>query len=254
MSSDELTMEKDYEQLANEIQQTIDRHNNTFKLIKSTQYSDSNSYESAFKDYKLNKEVEDVEVQRKEIWEILTKKYNENTKMRNFFYQEMKNIDLQLMKQESTIDELLGSFQKLKQNNDTLATDLKNGKYNIQKNDYYMFMYKVLLFVQLVAIVLLIISVMGLIKKNTCLIIVFILLIATVIFMLYYIYIANLDRNKFSWNKYDLNDNSISTGGSKQCNSNLNRPKKKTEREELIDERVNKIVNDEKNKKSCSDV
>jgi hypothetical protein len=254
MSSDELTMEKDYEQLANEIQQTIDRHNNTFKLIKSTQYSDTNSYESAFKDYKLNKEVEDVEIQRKEIWEILTKKYNENTKMRNYFYQEMGNLDLQLMKQESAIDELLGNFQKLKQNNDTLATDLKNGKYGMQKNDYYMFMYKVLLFVQLVSTLLLIVSVMGLIKKNTCLIIVFILFIATVIFMLYYIYIANLDRNKFSWTKYDLNDDSISSGGRKQCNSNLNRPKKKTDREQLIDERVNSIVNDEKKSKSCSSV
>jgi hypothetical protein len=254
MSSDELTMEKDYEQLANEIQQTIDRHNNTFKLIKSSQYSDSNSYESAFKDYKLNKEVDDVETQRREIWEVLTKKYNENTKMRNFFYQEMKNIDLQLMKQESTLEELLGNHQKLKQNNDTLATDLKNGKYNMQKNDYYMFMYKVLLFVQLAAIVLLIVSVMGLIKKNTCLIIVFILFIATIIFMIYYIYIANLDRNKFSWNKYDLNDNSIASGGRGQCNSNLNKPKKKTEREQLIDERVSQIVKDEKNKKSCSAV
>ena len=254
MSSDELTMEKDYEQLANEIQQTIDRHNNTFKLIKSTQYSDSNSYESAFKDYKLNKEVDDVESQRKEIWEVLTKKYNENTKMRNFFYQEMKNIDLQLMKQESTLEELLGNYQKLKQNNDTLATDLKHGKYNMQKNDYYMFMYKVLLFVQLVSIVLLIISVMGFINKNTCLIIVFILFIATIIFMLYYIYIANLDRNKFSWTKYDLNDNLISSGGRGQCNSNLSKPKKKTERDQLIDERVNQIVNDEKNKKSCSAV
>ena len=254
MSSDELTMEKDYEQLANEIQQTIDRHNNTFKLIKSTQYSDSNSYESAFKDYKLNKEVDDVESQRKEIWEVLTKKYNENTKMRNFFYQEMKNIDLQLMKQESTLEELLGNYQKLKQNNDTLAADLKHGKYNMQKNDYYMFMYKVLLFVQLSSIVLLIISVMGFINKNTCLIIVFILFIATIIFMLYYIYIANLDRNKFSWTKYDLNDNSIASGGRGQCNSNLSKPKKKTDREQLIDERVSQIVNDEKNKKSCSAV
>ena len=64
MSSDDLTMEKDYELLANEIKQTIDRHNNTFKLIKNSQYSDTNSYESAFKDYKLNEEIDDVEEQR----------------------------------------------------------------------------------------------------------------------------------------------------------------------------------------------
>ena len=72
--------------------------------------------------------------------------------------------------------------------------------------------------------------------------------------MLYYIYIANLDRNKFSWTKYDLNDNSIASGGRGQCNSNLSKPKKKTDREQLIDERVSQIVNDEKNKKSCSAV
>ena len=97
----------------------------------------------------------------------------------------------------------------------------------MQKNDYYMFMYKVLILVQ-IAVILLIISIIGLVNKNTCLILVFILLIAAIIFMVYYIYIANLDRNKFSWNKYDLNDNLIVSGGSKQCNSNL-----KNQRREL---------------------
>lgn len=252
MSSSDLTIEKDYQQLANEIQQTIDRHNNTFKLIKSSQYSDSNSYESAFKDYKLNKEVEDVETQRKEIWEVLTKKYNENTKMRKYFYDEMKNVDLQLLKQEDSMEELLNMNQTLMNKNNTLASNLKHDKYSIQKNDYYMFMYKVLIFLQLISVVLLVLSIMGVIKKNSSLIIVFILLIAAIIFMVYYIYIANLDRNKFSWNKYDTNDINIQKGGARECNSNLKKPKKKTEREQLIDERVKKIVEDEKNKASCS--
>jgi hypothetical protein len=252
MSSSELTIEKDYQQLSNEIQQTIDRHNNTFKLIKSSQYSDSNSYESAFKDYKLNKEVDDVETQRKEIWEVLTKKYNENTKMRKYFYDELKNVDLQLLKQEDTIEELLNINQKLKSKNTTLSADLKHGKYSIQKNDYYMFMYKVLIFLQLISIVLLVVSILGIVNKNTSLILVFILFISAIIFMLYYIYISNLDRNKFSWNKYDINDMSIQEGGSKQCNTNLSKPKRKTDREQLIDERVKQLVEDEKNKSSCT--
>ena len=65
MSTNDLNMEKDYQKLSSEIQQTIDRHNNTFKLIRSSDYSDSNSYESAFKDYKIDKEIEDVEEKEK---------------------------------------------------------------------------------------------------------------------------------------------------------------------------------------------
>ena len=150
MSTNDLNMEKDYQKLSSEIQQTIDRHNNTFKLIRSSDYSDSNSYESAFKDYKIDKEIEDVEEKRKEIWDVLTKKYNENTKMRKHFYDEMKNVDVQIMKQEEELEELIVLNQKLSSKNDKLSSELKSGKYNIDKYDYYMFMYKVLIVIQLI--------------------------------------------------------------------------------------------------------
>ena len=90
---------------------------------------------------------------------------------------------------------------------------------NMHKNDYYMFMYKVLLVVQSVVVLLIISSMYGMMPKNTLLIIVFIILIACLIFIVYYIYIANLDRNKFSWTKFDVDDSSINrTDRQKECN------------------------------------
>lgn len=253
MANSDLTMDNDYRNLAIEIQQTIDSHNNTFKLIQSSQYSDSNSYESAFKNYKISKEIDDVEEKRTEIWDILTKKYNENTKMRKFFYDEIKNTDLQLQHQQKELDELMEQYQKMKSRNDTLASNLKNDKYNNHKNDYYLFMYKVLLAVQCICIILVILSISGMIAKNTVLILVFIALIACLIFMMYYIYIANLDRNKFSWTKFDMDDSSISRADrQKQCNTSLKRPKKKTDQQHQLDEDVNQIIEDNKTQQKCS--
>jgi hypothetical protein len=253
MTSSDLTMENDYRNLAIEIQQTIDRHNNSFKQLKSSQYSDSRSYESAFNNYKISKEVEDVEDKRQEIWNILTKKYNENTKMRKFFYDEIKNVDIQLHHQQKELDELMGNYHKLKTQSDKLASQLKNGKYNMHKNDYYVFMYKVLLVVQSVVILLIILSMNGMMSKNTVLILVFIAFIACLIFMVYYIYIANLDRNKFSWTKFDMDDSTINrTDRQKQCNSSLKKPKKKTDQQLQLDEDVKKIIEESKKQDKCS--
>ena len=253
MTSNDLTMENDYRNLAIEIQQTIDRHNSSFKQLKSSQYSDARSYESAFKNYKISKEIEDVEDKRQEIWTILTKKYNENTKMRKFFYDEIKNVDTQLHHQQKELDELMGNYHKLQTQSNKLVSHLKHDKYNMHKNDYYMFMYKVLLVVQSVVVLLIISSMYGMMPKNTLLIIVFIILIACLIFMAYYIYIANLDRNKFSWTKFDVDDSSINrTDRQKECNSSIKKPKKKTEQEMNLDEDIKKIVEENKKQQQCA--
>ena len=77
--------------------------------------------------------------------------------------------------------------------------------------EYYLFLYKILVFVQIAILAIITLCITGIIPKNTCLIITIIILIATVAFVAYYVFFINIGRNKFSWSKFEHDNSTISS-------------------------------------------
>ena len=145
LSSD---MKSSYKNLVTEIDKTINDNERLFKEMKKTGYDKSKSYESDLKNYKINKEIENFNESRREIWDVLDKKYNDNTKLRKFYFDELVNLNTQLEKQYTQLDKLVNEVNGLEINNSTLERKIKKDKYDVNMYIYYKFMYRVLIFIQ----------------------------------------------------------------------------------------------------------
>lgn len=231
----------EYETLVNEIKNTISRNDDLFKQINQSNYPNAAAYQSDLLNYKIDEQVKDITTTRQQIWDYLTRKYAENTKLKKYYFDEMRkadehlndiNIELEKIKQNVETNKLKGS---------TANEKIKQEKYIIDKNNYYSHLYKVLIGLQIIIIIFIIIGITGLIPTVTSLIITVILLLGGLAYVGYYVFFKNLARNKFSWNKVEHDNLSISRG-SPLSNANANSAQVNKQKQQA-DTDIQSIVN-----------
>ena len=106
--------------------------------------------------------------------------------------------------------------------------------------EYYLFLYKVLVFVQIAILIVITLCIVGIIPRTTCLVIAVILLIATAAFVAYYVFFVNIGRNMFSWAKFE-HDNSIAVKAAKCVDTNVVSPEAK--QKAAADDAVTALIN-----------
>ena len=203
----DLASPDDYTALMTEIQVTIDKNDTLFKQIQQTNYPNAGSYTSDLLNYKIDTSVTDLTATRQQIWDFLTKKYAENTALRTYYFNEIRKTDEHIEDLNKQQQDIIDSIQEKNIDTNTSNEKIKNEKYNYNKMQYYIFLYQVLVAIQVIILIIIIISIFNLIPRATCLVIIVILLIATIAFVAYYVFFVNIGRNKFSWTKFD-HDNS----------------------------------------------
>lgn len=228
----------DYQILMTEIKTTIDKNDALFKQIQQSNYPNAGSYTSDLIDYKIDTKVTDLTEARKQIWDFLNKKYSENTKLRTYYFDEIRKADEHITDLSNQQQEYIDSLQEKKLTSSTANESIKNEKYNYNKMEYYLFLYKVLIFVQIAILAVITLCILGLIPRATCLVITVIFLIATAAFVGYYVFFVNIGRNMFSWTKFDHDNNLASKGN--QCSDSVvsDSDKKKAE----VDLVVNALI------------
>jgi len=240
----------DYQTLMNEIKTTINKNDLLFKQIQQSNYPNAGSYSSDLLNYKIDAQVTDLTKTRQQIWDFLNKKYNENTKLRTYFFDEIRKADEHIDDLTNQQQELIDSIQEKTIKSNTSNESIKSEKYNYNKMQYYIFLYKVLLFVEIAILAVITLCITGIIPKATCLVITIIILISTVAFVAYYVFFVNIGRSMFSWSKFE-HDNSIAISD-KQCSdsstvSDLDKKKANA------DMAVNELIEQQRNKdKKCS--
>ena len=200
----------DYTTLMNEIKATIDKNDTLFKQIQQSNYPNAGSYSSDLINYKLDTQVSDLTKTRQEIWNFLNKKYAENTKLRTYYFDEIRKADEHISKLNIQHQELIDSIEEKQIKSDTSTEFIKNEKYNYNKMEYYLFLYKVLISVLIAILILITVCILGYIPRATCLIITIIILIATAAFVGYYVFFVNIGRSMFSWSKFEHDNNTPS--------------------------------------------
>jgi hypothetical protein len=237
----------DYKNLMTSIKNSIDKNDNLFKVIQKANYPSAETYASELLNYKINTQITDLTKARTDIWSFLTKKYNENSKLRIFYFNEIRKIDNHIRDLTSQKRELIDIMEGNSIKTSTMIKSIKNEKYNYNKMEYYLFLYKILVFVQIAILAIITLCITDIIPKNTCLIITIIILIATVAFVAYYVFFINIGRNKFSWSKFEHDNNSISTLPT-SAEAGLAKAKAKAE----MESKINDMINQSKTKPSGS--
>ena len=82
-----------YTNLLNDIKITIDRNDELFKQIQKSNYPDAGQYTSDLLNYKIDTQITDLTKTRNTVWDFVNKKYQENSKLRSFYFNEIRKID-----------------------------------------------------------------------------------------------------------------------------------------------------------------
>ena len=240
----------DYQALLSEIKATINKNDALFKQIQQNNYPNAGSYTSDLLNYKIDTQVTDLTKARQEIWDFLNKKYAENTKLRTYYFDEIRKVDSHISDLKSQEQELIDSIQEKTIKTSTANESIKNEKYNYNKMEYYLFLYKILIYVQIAILAVITLCITGIIPRSTCLIITIILLIATAAFVGYYVFFVNIGRSMFSWAKFE-HDNSLAVKDN-QC-SDASAASDAEKKKAAINDAVKELITqNQSSKKSCS--
>jgi hypothetical protein len=243
----EMNESYDYKALMFEIKSTIDKNDNLFKLIQKANYPNAGSYSSDLLNYKIDTQVTDLKKAREQIWDFLTKKYEENTKLRTYYFAEIRKVDNHIKDLELQKQEYIDFIETTNIKTSTSIKAIKNEKYNFNKMEYYLFLYKLLVFVQLAILAIITLCITGIIPRATCLILTVIILISTVAFVSYYVFFVNIGRNKFSWNKFEhKSDVPVKAG---QCINDIS-PGDKAKEE--TDSKIDEIIKANRENEKCT--
>jgi hypothetical protein len=238
----------DYQSLLNEIQNTIDKNDTLFKQIQQSNYPNAGSYTSDLLNYKIDKQVTDLTATRTQIWDFLNKKYSENTNLRAYYFDEIRKADEHISELTSQKNDLIDSVESKTTMSSTSDKSIRQEKYYFNKMEYYLFLYKILVISQIIILAVITICILGIIPKTTCLIITLIILIATVAFVGYYVFIVNIGRSSFSWTKFEHDNDSVSGNGknSSKCHNVSSPASKADEKKALADKQINAIIQQSK--------
>jgi hypothetical protein len=206
-----------YEILLNEIKQTIDKNDRLFQQIQQANYPNAGQYTSDLLNYKIDTQVSDLTKTRQTIWNFINKKYQENTKLRSYYFNELRKTDEHISQLTKQKNDYIESIQRKQTETSTAAESIRHQKYQFEKKQYYIFLYKLLVLIQIIILAIIALCITNIIPMPTTLIVIIIILIATMGFVGYYVFYVNVGRNKFSWPKFDhSNDIKIN---SKICDS-----------------------------------
>jgi hypothetical protein len=242
-----LSSSPDYQTLMTDIKASIDKNDKLFNTIQESNYPDAGKYTSDLLNYKIDTQVTDLTKARTQIWDFLTKKYEENTKLRTYYFSEIRKIENNIKNLEQEKKEVLDSIESYNIKTNTAIKNVKNGKYVYNKMEYYLFLYKALVFVQMAILLVITLCILGMIPKTTCLVINIIILIATVAFVAYYVFFVNLGRNQFVWSKFE-HDNGNFVAKGDQCYDDAEKAKAKA----AMDTKIDGIINSSKSGKTCA--
>lgn len=204
-----------YNTLLLEIKNTIDKNDQLFQQIQQANYPNAGNYQSDLLNYKIDMQTKDLVKARQTVWDFLNKKYQENTKLRNYYFNEIRKADEHIAQLEKQQQEFIDSIQKKKLQTSTANESIQFQKYQFDKKHYYLFLYKILIAIQAIILVVLALCLTGILPRATALVVIVIILIATVAFVGYYVFFVNIGRSAFSWTKFEHNNNIQSKGG--QC-------------------------------------
>ena len=205
----------DYQNLLTEIKNTIDKNDRLFQQIQKVNYPNAGNYASDLLNYKIDTQVSDLTQARKTIWDFVNRKYQENTKLRSFYFDEIRKADKHISDLTKQQQEFIDLIQKKQLQSTTANESIQQQKYMFNKKQYYLFLYKLLIVIQFFILSALVLCLTGIIPRATCLVITVVILLATLAFVGYYVFYVNIGRNSFSWTKFDHDTNVQSKGG--QC-------------------------------------
>jgi hypothetical protein len=230
---------KEYNKLTKEIQETIVKQDELYTKMKG----DTDAFIQEKKEFKLNRKIDNLKNHRNEVWNYLKDKYNENTRLRKFYFDKMDENKKTLQQQESEIKYLQDKLKEKKTESTTLQKNVNWEKYKTDRYNYYFFLYKIICVVLLLNLLLLVCNYYDMLGKQAAIYGVAVLTLCLLSYVVYYVYLNNLNRSNQDWDKIDVEPPEDADGGN--CVPYVSEEEKEIEKiKRLADSKLDKINRD----------
>lgn len=194
--------------LQSEINTYVAQKEELYKLLKDTQTGydiDTSSLGYQFKPASnLSAQAKQTEnlAKYQALKAYFVKNYNENTKMRNYYFKEIDKLNIVLNEQSGEMRELATAYDSLTTQASTDYRRLKNEKYMLAEQDYYYHLYLVCGIAQLIVLIVLGLAWNETIPKLTGLMIMVITLFGLTIYIVYYVFFKSDERDPVTFDKF----------------------------------------------------
>jgi hypothetical protein len=128
--------------------------------------------------------------------------YNENTKMRDYYFKETDKLNIILNEQEAELLELATAYNSLSTQASTDYRRLKDEKYKLAEQDYYYHLYIVSGLAQLIILAVLGLAWSGTLPFLTGAVVLVVILVCLMAYIVYYVYFKFGERDLVTFDKY----------------------------------------------------
>lgn len=170
--------------------------------------------------------------------------FKQNTKILQQYRNNIDSVNKELEEQGNKLKELSANRKSLSIANSTNIRKLKESKRELAKQEYYQHLYIVVGLSQLINLLVLGLMVNGTIPKMTGLVLTFIVVLALTVYVIYYIFFKEPNRDVVSFDKYKFEVDKEYTAKLPGCPADVSK-KRKTQEKQLQDKINNLLNNDE---------
>lgn len=170
--------------------------------------------------------------------------FKQNTKILQQYRNNIDSVNKELEEQGNKLKELSANRKSLSIANSTNIRKLKESKRALAKQEYYQHLYIVVGLSQLINLLVLGLMVNGTIPKMTGLVLTFIVVLALTVYVIYYIFFKEPNRDVVSFDKYKFEVDKEYTAKLPGCPADVSK-KRKTQEKQLQDKINNLLNNDE---------
>jgi hypothetical protein len=232
--------------IQSEINSYVAQKEELYKLLKDTQTGydiDTSNLSYQFKPVTgLTAQAKKTEnlAKYQALQSYFKKNYNENTKMRDYYFKETDKLNIILNEQAAELTELAVLYDSLNTQASTDYRRLKEVKYKLAEQDYYYHLYVVSGLAQLIILAILALVWIKTIPFLTGGILLIVILSCLVAYIVYYIYFKYGERDLVTFDKYryPIKGDTILNAKSKTKTE----AERKAERD--IADKVNKMLTD----------
>jgi hypothetical protein len=254
MTTTTTTTPEELYKLQHEINTYVAQKEELYKQLKDSQFG--YNIDTAKMDYDFNKSTRGLSAAAKynenkgkyqALKAYFVKNYNENTKMRDYYFKEIDMLNQVIREQESELGALDSQYNKLETEASTDYRRLKAEKYLLAQQDYIFHLYVVAIVVQIAVLLVFGLAWNGSIPRLTAFIVMIIGFTGFIAYTGYILYLKPGMRDPVSFNKYRFPVKSDSIIGAKTA-GNKSAAKRASEKE--IESKVGELLSNSAGK--CS--
>jgi hypothetical protein len=201
---DDLTYElkSQYDGLSTDLKKYFDTKQDDFLQKTKQTYDNQDNYYKDRGEFLIDRQIDNVDTYRKQVWDYLTTEYNTNTQEKYLNAKTHNQNQTEINRKKKDYDDMSKRYNDLKSTSTTNYRQKEIVLYEYNRRSDQLFIMKITATVLLVCLILTIM--VNRLLPYELIYLIILIFVCLIIYIIYYLYFKNLGRSKRYWDKYEF--------------------------------------------------